>query len=270
MQNTKISPQEFVTLLQKLLNEKIPTDQLIALGSAIATLKFDDWKSVGDNIYVKDLRPIFQASKKKVISFKELKKNIKEEGTKNFFKNITKKTKDVLKSSIHEAKVNVPDAKERLTLFTKRIATDYGKLTNNEERGSYILKLSLYGGVFALAFQKGAKQKMLSKSTMPLIALGITLVFINRILEQAESKLHQNPGAIDLSKDLRSLLRTLNNGLTSGMTFNIMVDGLANISDQKIQVSDLNGKTIGSLMPKSIIDNMIYTTLMGLFSNEAK
>ena len=51
------------------------------------------------------------------------------------------------------------------------------------------------------------------------------------------------------------------------MTFNIMVDGIV---DQKIQINDMDGKSIGSLMPKSIIDNMIYTTLMGLFSNEAK
>jgi hypothetical protein len=54
-------------------------------------------------------------------------------------------------------------------------------------------------------------------------------------------------------------------GFSSGMTFNIMVDGLV---DQKIEINDLNGKTIGSLMPKSVIDNMIYTTLMGLFSTE--
>ena len=118
-----------------------------------------------------------------------------------------------------------------------------------------------------MAFQKGAKQKMLSRSTLPLMALGITLVFVNRILEQAESKLQTNEGALKLSQDLRSLLRTLNMGLSSGMTFNVMIDGVV---DQNIQVHDLDGKTIGSLMPKSIIDNMIYSTLMGLFSNEAK
>ena len=42
------------------------------------------------------------------------------------------------------------------------------------------------------------------------------------------------------------------------------------IVDQKININDVDGKTIGSLMPKSIIDNMIYATLMGLFSTEAK
>jgi hypothetical protein len=264
MKNTKISPQEFITLLQKLLNEKIPANHLIALGSAIATLKFDDWKSVGGNIFIKDLRPIYHASKAKVISFKELKKNIKEDGPKSFFKNIAKNSKDVFKTSLHSAKVNIPDAKDRLAIFTKKIARDYSQLKTNEDRGTYILKLSLYGGIFALAFQKGAKQKMLSRSTLPLITLGVTLLFVNRILEQAEEKL-EDQGAIGLSKDLRSLLRTLNNGFTSGMTFNIMVDGLV---DQKIQINDLNGKTIGSLMPRSIVDNMIYTTLMGLFSTE--
>ena len=55
--------------------------------------------------------------------------------------------------------------------------------------------------------------------------------------------------------------------LSSGMTFNILVDG---VIDQKIQISDLEGKMIGSLMPKSIIENMIYATLLGLFSNETK
>ncbi len=108
---------------------------------------------------------------------------------------------------------------------------------------------------------------MLSKSTLPLIALGITLVFINRVLEQAEGKLENNQEAKNLASDLRSLLRTLNMGFSSGMTFNVVVDGIV---DQKIEINDLNGKTIGSLMPKSIIDNMIYATLMGLFSSEAK
>lgn len=267
MENTKISPPEFIALLQKLLNEKIPADNLIALGSAIATLKFDDWKSVGGNIFTKDIRPIYQLSKRKVISLKEFKKNIKEEGPVSFFKNLAKNSRSTIQGSIKNATVNIPEAKDRVTLFTKKIASDYNKLQNNEDRGSYILKLSLYSGVFAMAFHKGAKQKMLSRSTLPLIALGVTLLLINRILEQAESKLETNPGALNLSEDLRSLLRTLNMGFSSGMTFNVVVDGLV---DQKIQISDSNGRTIGSLMPKSIIDNMIYTTLMGLFSNETK
>ncbi len=108
---------------------------------------------------------------------------------------------------------------------------------------------------------------MLSKSTVPLIVLGITLVVINRVLEQAEGKLEHSPEAKSLASDLRSLLRTLNMGFSSGMTLNVVVDGIV---DQKINLSDVDGKTIGSLMPKSIIDNMIYATLMGLFSTEAK
>lgn len=267
MQNAKVSPQEFITILQKLLNEKIPTESIIALGGAIATLKMDDWKSVSGNIFTKDIKPIFHSTKAKVISFKELKSSIKKEGPKSLFKSVAENSKKILKGSIQSAKVNVPEAKDRLTRFTKKISSDYGKLTSNEERGNYILKLSLYSGVFALAFQKGAKHKMLSRSTVPLIALGVTLVFINRILEQAELKLNDNPGALKLSQDLRSLLRTLNMGFSSGMTFNVVVDG---VLDQKIEINDVNGKSIGSLMPKSLIDNMIYTTLMGLFSNEAK
>ncbi|MEA9357457.1 hypothetical protein SHI21_14615 [Bacteriovorax sp. PP10] len=265
MQNAKISPQEFITLLQKLLNEKIPTDNLVALGAAIATLKLDDWKSVGGNIFSKDMKPIYYSTKKKIISLKELKTTIKKDGTKSVFKNFAENSKNLIRGSIQSARVNVPDAKDRLTRFTKKIATDYSHLKTNEDRGNYILKLSLYSGVFAMAFQKGARQKMLSKSTLPLIVLGVSLVFINRILEQAEEKLQENPGALKLSQDLRSLLRTLNMGFSSGMTFNVMVDGIV---DQKIQINDLNGKSIGSLMPKSIIDNMIYTTLMSLFSTE--
>lgn len=265
MQNAKMSPQEFITLLQKLLNEKIPTDNLIALGGAIATLKLDDWKSVGGNIFSKDVKPIYHSTKNKIISLKELKSSIKEEGPKSIFKNLAENSKNLLKGSIHSARVNVPDAKDRLVRFTKKLTSDYSNLKSNEDRGNYILKLSLYSGVFALAFQKGARQKMLSKSTLPLIIVGVTLVFVNRILEQAEEKLTDNPGALKLSQDLRSLLRTLNMGFSSGMTFNVMVDGIV---DQKIQINDLNGKSIGSLMPKSIIDNMIYTTLMGLFSTD--
>lgn len=255
-----MSPPEFITLLQKLLNEKIPADNLIALGGAIATLKLDDWKSVGGNIFTKDVKPIYYSTKKKIISLKELKTSIKREESKSVFKNF-------IKGSMQSARVNVPDAKDRLSRFTKKLASDYGHLKSNEDRGNYILKLSLYSGIFALAFQKGSKQKMLSRSTLPLIILGVTLIFVNRVLEQAEEKLTDNQGALKLSQDLRSLLRTLNMGFSSGMTFNIAVDGILN---QNIHISDIDGRTIGSLMPKSIIDNMIYTTLMGLFSNESK
>lgn len=260
-----MTPQEFITVLQKLLSDGIPAADLIALGEAVATLKPSDWKSVGGNIFVKDMKPIYHSSKNKIISLKDLKKNIKAEGSASFLKNLAKNSKNLVKGSIHSATVSIPEAKNRLSTFSSKIMGDYNHLKSNEDRGRYILKLSLYTGIFALAFQKGAKQKMLSKSTVPLIVLGVALVFINRILEQTELKLDHAPGAQKLSQDLRSLLRTLNMGFSSGMTFNVMVDGVV---DQKIQINDLNGKTIGSLMPKSIIDNMIYTTLMGLFSSD--
>lgn len=262
-----MTPQEFITVLQKMLSDGIPTSDLVALGEAVATLKPDEWKAVVGNIFIKDMKPIYHSSKNKIISFKELKKNIKHESSSSFLQKLTTHSKKILKGPIQTATVSIPEAKKRLTLFSSKIIGDFNHLKTNEERGRYILKLSLYSGIFAVAFQKGAKLKMLSRSTVPLISLGLTLVFVNRILEQAESKLDHAPGALKLSQDLRSLLRTLNMGFSSGMTFNVMVDGAL---DQKIQINDLNGKTIGSLMPKSIIDNMIYTALMGLFSTEAK
>ncbi len=254
MQNTKISPQEFIALLEKLLTTKIPAEEMIALGAAIATLNLDDWKAVAGSVFIKDVKPIYHSSKKKIVSLKEI-------------KNLVKNSRETLKGAIRNATFNIPEAKDRLGKFSRKIVTDYNQLQTNEERGNYILKLSLYASVFGLAFHRGSKQKMLSKSTLPLIVLGVTLVFINRVLERAEEKLGHNPGAKNLARDLRSLLRTLNTGFTSGMTMNVMVDGIVG---QKIEINDLNGRTIGSLMPKSIIDNMIYATLMGLFSNEAK
>ncbi|MBC7427769.1 MAG: hypothetical protein H7336_04095 [Bacteriovorax sp.] len=267
MVDKKITPQEFISLLQKLLSEGIPAADFVALGGAITMMKPGDWKSVAGNVFIKDMKPIYHSGKAKIISLKELKKNIKYEGSSSFFKNIAKKSKSLIKGSIQNATVSIPEAKNRLSKFSSKIMGDYNQLKSSEDRGRYILKLSLYAGIFAMAFQKGAKQKMLSKSTLPLIAVGLTLVFINRILEQAESKLVKAPGALKLSEDLRSLLRTLNMGFSSGMTFNVMVDGIV---DQKIEISDIDGKTIGSLMPKSIIDSMIYSTLMGLFSSEEK
>lgn len=262
-----MTPQEFITVLQKILSDGIPSSDLIALGEAVATLKPNDWKSVAGNIFVKDMKPIYHSSKNKFISLKKLKIDLKSDNTPSFFKRVTDHSKDFFKGSIQSATVNIPEAKNRLSTFSKKIIGDYNHLKTNEDRGRYILKLSLYSGIFAVAFQKGIKQKMLSRSTVPLVVLGVTLVFVNRILEQAELKLAHTPGALKLSQDLRSLLRTLNMGFSSGMTFNVMVDGAL---DQKIQINDINGKTIGSLMPKTIIDNMIYTTLMSLFSNDAK
>lgn len=249
-----MGPQEFITLLEKLLASKIPTEEIIALGGAIARLNIEDWKSVVSSVFIKDVKPIYQSSTKKIVSLKEI-------------KNLVKNSREAIKGTIKNATINIPEAKNRLSLFSKKIVNDYNKLETNEDRGNYILKLSLYSSVFALAFHRGSKQKMLSKSTLPLIILGITLVFINRILEQAEGKLENKPDAKNLASDLRSLLRTLNTGFSSGMTFNVVVDGLV---DQKININNVDGKTIGSLMPKSIIDNMIYATLMGLFSNESK
>ena len=262
-----MTPQEFITVLQKILSDGVPTADLMALGEALVTLRPTDWKSVAGNVFVKDMKPIYHSSKKKLSSFKDLKNNIKIETTPSFFKRIASDSKDFLKGSIKSATISIPEVKNRLSTFSSKIIGDFNQLKTNEERGRYILKLSLYSGIFALAFQKGAKHKMLSRSTVPLVVLGVTLVFINRLFEQAETKLAHAPGALKLSQDLRSLLRTLNMGFSSGMTFNVMVDGAL---DQKIQINDLNGKTIGSLMPKSIIDNMIYTTLMNLFSTEVK
>lgn len=59
-----MTPQEFITVLQKLLSDGIPKADLIALGEAVATLKPDDWKSVAGNIFVKDMKPIYHSSKK--------------------------------------------------------------------------------------------------------------------------------------------------------------------------------------------------------------
>ena len=262
-----MTPQEFITVLQKIISDGVPTSDLKALGEALVTLKPADWKSVAGNIFVKDMKPIYHSSKNKFTSLKELKNNIKTETTPTFFKRIAFSSKDFLKGSIKSATVSIPEVKSRLSTFSSKIIGDFNQLKTNEDRGRYILKLSLYSGIFAVAFQKGAKQKMLSRSTIPLVVLGVSLVVINRLFEQAETKLAHAPGALKLSQDLRSLLRTLNMGFSSGMTFNVMVDGAL---DQKIQINDLNGKTLGSLMPKSIIDNMIYTTLMNLFSTEAK
>ena len=262
-----MTPQEFITVLQKILSDGVPAKDLIALGEALVTLRPTDWKSVAGNVFVKDIKPIYHSSKNKISSLKDLKNNLKIESTPSFFKRMTSDSKEFLKGSIKSATVSIPEVKNRLTTFSSKIIGDFNQLKTNEERGRYILKLSLYSGIFAVAFQKGAKQKMLSRSTVPLVVLGVTLVFVNRLLEQAETKLAHAPGALKLSQDLRSLLRTLNMGFSSGMTFNVMVDGAL---DQKIQINDLNGVTIGSLMPKSIIDNMIYTTLMNLFSTEVK
>lgn len=268
MIQNKISPQEFISLLQKFLSEGLPAADLVALGGAITSLKPGDWKAVAGNVFTKDMKPIYQSGKAKIISLKELKNNIKQEKSAgNILKKFASHSKIFLKGSIQNAAVSIPEAKSRITTFSSKIINDYNQLKSNEDRGKYILKLSLYTGVFALAFHKGSKQKMLSKSTLPLIVLGVTLVFINRILEQAESNLKDSPGGKKLAMELRSLLKTINMGFSSGMTFNVMVEGIV---DQKIEINDVNGKTIGSLMPKSIIDSMIYSTLMGLFSTEAK
>lgn len=273
MENTKKSADEFLKLLEKLLSERIPTENLVSLGAAISSFQLEDWKRVGSTIVMKDLRPIFYSGKEKVVSLKKIsshfKTSFKENGPKKFFKDMASNTKfaiqDLTKGSIKNASISIPEAKNRLSEFSKKIVSDYNGLGSNEDKGRYILKLSLYSGIFAMAFHRGTKQKFLSFSTLPLIASAITLVFVNRLLEEAEPKLAHNPGAGLLSRDIRSLIKTMNMGFSSGMTFNIMVDGAL---DQKINVQDLDGKTLGSLLPKSVIDNMIYTTLLGLFSTE--
>jgi hypothetical protein len=269
MENTKQKTEDFLKLLEKLLSEKIPTENLVSLGAAISKFRVDDWKNIVSAILVKDLKPVYLTGKEKILSFKKIKENLKIDGPKGFFKNIAGSSKDLIKDlargSIKNAKISIPEAKDRLSIFSKKIVNDYNSLSTNEDRGRYILKLSLYSGIFGVAFHRGTKHKFLSFATLPLVASGVTLLFVNRLLEEAEAKLSHDPGAVSLSKDIRSLIKTLNMGFSSGMTFNIMVDGLI---DQKIEINDLNGKTIGSLMPKSVIDNMIYTTLMGLFSTE--
>ena len=83
-----MTPQEFITVLQKILSDGIPSSDLFSLGEALATLKPNDWKSVASNIFVKDMKPIYHSSKNKLTSFKDLKNNIKIEGKSSIFKKI--------------------------------------------------------------------------------------------------------------------------------------------------------------------------------------
>ncbi|MDD4974379.1 MAG: hypothetical protein PHY93_08495 [Bacteriovorax sp.] len=231
-------------IYDKLINEKIPRESLVAIGRAFKGFSASDIKEIGSTILGKDLVPAFKDFKLKASSVK------------TFFNNLKKSPKLIYKDVYHDTKILIPETTKKITDFLDNISRDYSMLETDEERGKYILKLVAYSSVFVLAFQAGIdfpyarkQRNFLTKSLLPIMMINGSLVVLNRLIEQLEMKM-SNAEALGVTSEIRNFINVINQGFSSGMTLQMIADGVA--------------KT--SAFPKNKLDKLVHSTVLGLFS----
>jgi hypothetical protein len=188
------------------------------------------------------------------LNFKDFK--LKAGVIKNVFNNLKKSPKLIYKDVYHDTKILIPETTKKITDFLDNISRDYSKLESDEERGKYILKLIAYSFVFILAFEAGvdfpyaSKQRnFLTKSLLPVLMINGSLVVLNRLVEQLEKKI-TSAEARGITSEIRSFINMINQGFSSGMTLQMVADGVAKTSTH----------------PKNKLDKLVHSTVLGLFS----
>ncbi|MBC7537438.1 MAG: hypothetical protein H7281_01350 [Bacteriovorax sp.] len=241
----KANQLKIYAIYEKLINENIPKESLVAIGRAFKGFDGNDIKEIGSTLLDKDLIP----------AFKDLK--VKASSLKIFFQNFNKTPKLIYKDIYHDTKILIPETKKRITDFLDNISRDYSLLESDEERGKYILKLIAYSSIFILAFQAGAEfpypsiqRNYLTKSLLPVLMINGSLLVMNRLLEQVEKKITDNSNALSVTSEIRNFINVINQGFSSGMTLQMVADGVA--------------KT--SINPKNKLDRLVHSTVLGLFS----
>ena len=292
------SNSDYLKNLDELLKDSIPKDVLIEIGKA-CVLDKNDLQIIMSNLLTKDIYPIIDNAKIKASKIKDFGVE-----SKNYFdklKNIgnstgvfgvfqslkedSEKLADATKNSVLETFENVktiiPETRSRITNFCDSIVNDYNSLESEEEKGRYILKMTIFLSVFAIALNAGheipdsdfliwgagAHRSFISHSILPMILVSTATTIFLRTIEQAETKLVNNKEALIWTSNIKTILNLTRVGFGTGLTFHLFVDGLIQRGGT-IRIHDLSGNVIGSLIPNTRVDDMIYTNLMALFSKD--
>lgn len=292
------SNADYLKSLDELLKDSIPKDVLIELGKA-CILDKNDLQIIMSNLLTKDIYPMIDNAKVKASKIKDF--GIESKSYFDKLKNIghsagmlgvfqtlkedseklADQTKDVVVETFDNVKTVIPETRSRITNFCDSIVNDYNSLESEEEKGRYILKMTIFLSIFAMALNighelpdsdfsiwgTGAHRSFISHSVLPLILVSAATTILLRTIEQAETKLVNNKDALNWTSNVKTILNLTRIGFGTGLTFHLFVDGLIQRGGT-IRIHDLSGNVIGSLVPNTRVDDMVYTTLMALFSKD--
>lgn len=292
------SNSDFLQNLDELLKDSIPKDVLVEIGKA-CILDKKDLQVIMTNLLSKDISPLVDNAKVKASKIKDFGiesknyfdklKNVGESsGVVGVFQSLKEdsvkladQTKNAVVETFVNAKTIIPEARSRIIKFCDSIVKDYNSLESEEEKGRYILKMTIFLSIFAMALNAGnelpdsdfsiwgagAHRSFLSHSVLPMILVSAATTILLRTIEQAETKLENNKEALHWTNNIKTILNLTRIGFGAGLTFHLFVDGLVQTGGT-IRIHDLSGNVIGSLVPNTRVDDMVYTTLMALLSNE--
>lgn len=290
---------DYLKSLDELLKDSIPKDVLIELGKA-CILDKNDLQIIMSNLLTKDIYPMIDNAKIKASIIKDFGiegknyfdklKNIGHstgmQGVFQTLKEDSEKLADQTKGAVAETfdnvKTIIPETRSRITNFCDSIVNDYNSLESEEEKGRYILKMTIFLSIFAMALYIGhelpdsdisilgigAHRSFISHSVLPMILVSTATTILLRTIEQAETKIVNNKEGLHWTSNVKTILNLTRIGFGTGMTFHLFVDGLIQRGGT-IRIHDLNGNVIrGTLVPNTRVDDMVYTTLMALFSKD--
>nr|BFD61102.1 hypothetical protein CKG001_32090 [Bdellovibrio sp. CKG001] len=296
-QNAKIAKDQILTL-QSLLGKLPGPTALQTIGRASCHVLKNEPKLLLSDILTKDLKPKWNAAKdlgngakafgnKLTTYFANVKKQSEDNGIKSalsYMKEDIKQTsanaKENTLKTLEETPKTIKQIQSSLISFSDQIVLNYQSLETEEEKGAYLFKLTLYSSLLGVSFYyghelpdydfalwgAGAHRSFLSHSALPFLTVKAVATAILRLLERSDLHLQRDPAALALSGEMQQCLKLLVFGFGAGTTFHLLVDGLVQ-TDGTIRLHGIfDGKSSGSIISGTRIDDMAYTTLMGLFS----
>ncbi|WP_413292336.1 hypothetical protein ACLSU7_13095 [Bdellovibrio sp. HCB185ZH] len=189
-------------------------------------------------------------------------------------------TKNSLQETLEETPQALKQIRSNIIGFSDQIVLDYQKIETDEEKGAYLLKLALYASILGISFYggnelpdmdfklwgPGAHRSFLSHSAIPFLTIKVTATLLLRVLERSDERLKDKPEALGLSKEIQQCLNLLVFGIGAGITTHLLIDGLIQTGGTIRLHNIFEGTSSGSLIAGTKIDDMAYTTLMGLFA----
>lgn len=252
----KVSKEEFSQVfdsVQKILDEKIPQDELKIIFKILTELKKERYQTLGVDVIEKDIRPAFVNGLKSLGHFAAntfSSKAQKAQGEKNHY--------DFNAHSFNEVK--------------NKIIIDTSKAKNAEEKVYYILKNTLYTSSYLASVKYGFNFSLRLRNSLPLIMISISACFSRRLIEEVIHELDKkikHEDFLEYSKedllDARLLchnvieyLELLNHGFSSGLALKVM--------KEKSRLLLQSPFTVIKQGKLSIVDTLFAQNLSELFS----
>ncbi len=297
-QTAKTVEQQFQKL-QSLLSKLPDPAALNTIGRASAYVIKNEPRLLFADILTKDINPKWESTKdlakgaknlgsKLATYFSTIKEQTEEDGFKLAFASVkedltlTANTAiDATLKALEEAPKTASHIRSSIINFSDQIVLNYQSLETEEEKGAYLFKLTLYASILGVGFYyghempdydfvlwgAGAHRSFLTHSALPFLTVKAVATGILRLLERTDLHLQDDTAALVLSEELQQCLKLIVFGFGAGTTFHLLVDGLVQTGGTIRLHGIFDGQSAGSIISGTKIDDMAYTTIMGLFSS---